>query len=81
MNVVGTTLTILYEKVFLEQTICHNLMLYASMTGETSPSPLTTTFSHYTQLHKLESWHRSCVHIPYLAFLIYKFGIIFFGEL
>ena len=45
MNVVGTTLTILYEKVFLEQTICHNLMLYASMIGETSPSPLTTTFS------------------------------------
>ena len=45
MNVVGTTVTILYEKVFLEQTICHNLMLYASMTGETSPSPLTTTFS------------------------------------
>ena len=45
MNVVGTTLTILYEKVLLEQTICHNLMLYASMTGETSPSPLTTTFS------------------------------------
>ena len=52
MNVVGTTVTILYEKVFLEQIICHNLMLYASMTGETSPSPgetspspLTTTFS------------------------------------
>ena len=45
MNIVGTTLTILYEKVFLEQTICHILMLYASMTGETSPSPLTTTFS------------------------------------
>ena len=45
MNIVGTTLTILYEKVLLEQTICHNLMLYASMTGETSPSPLTTTFS------------------------------------
>ena len=45
MNIVGTTLTILYEKVFLEQTICHNLMLYMSMIGEPSLSPLTTTFS------------------------------------
>ena len=45
MNVVGTTLTILYEKVLLEQTICHNLMIYASMIGEPSLSPLTTTFS------------------------------------
>ena len=46
MNVVGTTLTILYKKkVFLDQTICHNLMIYASMIGEPSLSPLTTTFS------------------------------------
>ena len=45
MSVVGTTLTILYEKVFLEQTICHSLMLYASMTGEPSLSPLTPTFA------------------------------------
>ena len=45
MNVVGTTLTILYKKVFLEQTICHSLMLYVSMTGEPSLLPLTTTFS------------------------------------
>ena len=45
MNIVGTTLTILYEKVFLEQTICHSLMLYVSMVGEPSLSPLTTTFS------------------------------------
>ena len=45
MNVFGTTLTILYEKVFWEQTICHGLMLYVSMTGEPSLSPLTTTFS------------------------------------
>ena len=45
MSVVGTTLTIIYEKVFLEQTTCHSLMLYASMVGEPSLSPLTTTFS------------------------------------
>ena len=45
MNVVGTTLTILYKKVFLDQTICHSLMLYASMIGEPLLSPLTTTFS------------------------------------
>ena len=46
MNVVGTTLTILYiKKVFLDQKICHSLMLYASMVGEPSLSPLTTTFS------------------------------------
>ena len=48
MNVVGTTLTILYnkkKKVFLDQKICHSLMLYVSMVGEPSLSPLTTTFS------------------------------------
>ena len=45
MSVVGTTLTIIYEKVFLEQKICHSLMLYASMIGEPSLSPLTTIFS------------------------------------
>ena len=45
MNVVGTTLTILYEKVVLEQTICRSLMLYVSMTGEPLLSPLTSTFS------------------------------------
>ena len=47
MNVVGTTLTILYKKkkVFLDQTICQNLMIYASMIGEPSLSPLTTIFS------------------------------------
>ena len=47
MNVVGTTLTILYnnKKFFLDKKICHSLMLYASMIGEPSLSPLTTTFS------------------------------------
>ena len=46
MNVVGTTLTILYKKkVFLDQTICHNLMIYVSMIGEPSLSPVTTAFS------------------------------------
>ena len=45
MNVVGTTSTILYKKFFLDQTICHSLMLYVSMIGEPSLSPLTPTFS------------------------------------
>ena len=45
MNVVGTSSTILYKKFFLDQTICHNLMLYVSMIGGPSLSPLTTTFS------------------------------------
>ena len=45
MNVVGTMSTILYKKFFLDQTVCHNLMLYMSMIGEPSLSPLTTTFS------------------------------------
>ena len=45
MNVVGTSSTILYKKFFLDQTFCHNLMLYVSMIGGPSLSPLTTTFS------------------------------------
>ena len=45
MNVVVTTLTIVYKKVFSDQTICHRLMLYASMIGEPSLSPVTTAFS------------------------------------
>ena len=45
MNVVVTSLTIVYKKVFSDQTICHHLMLYASMIGEPSLSPVTTAFS------------------------------------
>ena len=45
MNVVVTSLTIVYKKVSSDQIICHSLMLYASMVGEPSLSPLTTTFS------------------------------------
>ena len=33
------------KKFFLDQTICHNLMLYVSMISGPSLSPLTTTFS------------------------------------
>ena len=45
MNVVGTTSTILYKKFFLDWIICHKFMLYVSMIGELSLSPLTTTIS------------------------------------
>ena len=45
MNVVVTSLTIVYKKVFSDQTICHHLMLYASMIGEPSLSPVTIAFS------------------------------------